>query len=73
MSRSKFEEWAESEGYNVERDELGYKHTATLDARRGWLAGRESMRDEVCPIVFGQCDSDNVAQRTVDAIKKIEP
>ena len=26
-------------------------------------------QDRCCAIVFGQCDSDNVAQRTVDAIK----
>lgn len=26
-------------------------------------------RDECCKIVYGQCESDNVAQRTVDAIR----
>jgi hypothetical protein len=27
-------------------------------------------QDRCCAIVFSQCDSDNVAQRTVDAIRK---
>lgn len=31
-------------------------------------AGRQAEREECCSIVFGQCGSDNVAQRTVDAI-----
>jgi hypothetical protein len=26
-------------------------------------------REACCAIVYGQCDSDNVAQRTVDAIR----
>jgi hypothetical protein len=31
---------------------------------------RAAERDECCAIVYGQCESDNVAQRTVDAIRK---
>lgn len=31
---------------------------------------REEERERCCAIVFGQCGSDNVAQRTVDAIRK---
>lgn len=32
--------------------------------------GRRAGLEEACAIVFGQCDSDNVAQRTVDAIRQ---
>ena len=29
----------------------------------------EAEREACCAIVYGQCDSDNVAQRTADAIR----
>jgi hypothetical protein len=29
----------------------------------------EAEREACCSIVYGQCESDNVAQRTVDAIR----
>lgn len=32
-------------------------------------AVRKEERERCCQIVFGQCDSDNVAQRTVNAIR----
>lgn len=38
----------------------------------GYMAGRESMRQEIIPLVYGMCESDNVAARTVEAIRKIE-
>lgn len=39
------------------------------DANSGTKAV-EAERERCCRIVFGQCSSDNVAQRTVDAINK---
>ena len=41
-------------------------------AHAAYIAGRESMRQEIIPLVYGWCESDNVAQRTVEAIRKIE-
>lgn len=38
-------------------------------ARDAWKAAQGVERDECCSIIFGQCGSDNVAQRTVDAIR----
>lgn len=32
-------------------------------------AVRKAAMEEACSIVYGQCESDNVAQRTVDAIR----
>lgn len=33
---------------------------------------RDQALEEACSIVFGQCESDNVAQRTVDAIRRLK-
>ncbi len=53
-----------------------YKRTvvnaAWVQWQIAWAAGRESMRQEIIPLVYGMCESDNVAARTVDAIRKIE-
>jgi hypothetical protein len=37
--------------------------------QEGNEAGRLSEREACCAIVWGLCESDNVAQRTVDAIR----
>ena len=42
-------------------DDAGLERFAVLIA--------EAEREACCSIVYGQCGSDNVAQRTVDAIK----
>lgn len=34
-----------------------------------WTAATTAERTRCCGIIFGQCDSDNVAQRTADAIR----
>ena len=34
-------------------------------------SARQKALDEACTIVFGQCGSDNVAQRTVNAIRAL--
>lgn len=34
-----------------------------------YAAAVEAEREACCKIVYGQCESDNVAQRTVDAIR----
>ena len=42
------------------------------DGRPKWLKISMEVaaeREECCKIVYGQCESDNVAQRTVDAIR----
>lgn len=36
------------------------------------LEVRRDALEEACGVVFGQCESDNVAQRTVDAIRKMK-
>ena len=79
-SREKFEALYGPMGFDLTRKECSapepwseYENIYTGYAWAGWKAGRESMRDDVIPVVFGQCESDNVAQRTVDAIKEIEP
>jgi hypothetical protein len=38
------------------------------DAQKLINKGAEQQRKRCCSIIFGQCSSDNVAQRTVDAI-----
>lgn len=40
--------------------------------RRIYEAGREAERERCCGIIFGQCGSDNVAQRTVNAIRELK-
>ena len=76
--REKFEAWAISTGefcrLEIIRDDAdgGYLNLHVHYLYRGYLTGRESMRDEVMPIIFGKCESDNVAQRTVKEIKEIE-
>ncbi len=40
------------------------------DAQKLIDRGAEQERKRCCAIIFGQCSSDNVAQRTVDAIWK---
>lgn len=38
-------------------------------ALEGWKAGVKHEQDRCCKIVYGMAGSDNVAQRTVDAIR----
>lgn len=40
--------------------------------RAAYKAGSEYMRQECIKKVYGWCESDNVAARTVEAIRKIE-
>ena len=37
--------------------------------RLAYESGAAAEREACCKIVYGQCESDNVAQRTVDAIR----
>lgn len=84
MYVSKFEEWLYSvEGFGLRAERLaeelsGASTTGNLqDVVNSWLqaafeTGRESMRQECIKLVYGMCESDNVAARTVEAIRKIE-
>lgn len=45
------------------------KNSAAYWAWAGWKAGVKHEQDRCCGIVFGMAGSDNVAQRTVDAIR----
>ena len=45
------------------------QHSAAYWAWEGWKAGVKAEQDHWCGIVFGMAGSDNVAQRTVDAIR----
>lgn len=51
----------------------GFSGFFTADQMRAYGAAcRADERERCCAIVFGQCDSDNVAQRTVEAIRNME-
>lgn len=66
----KFEDWyfgKHSERTAFERSSANYHM-----AKQGWAAACEYMRTECIKKVSGWCESDNVAQRTVEAIRKIE-
>lgn len=43
------------------------KHKDEIETFAKLVAAKE--QDRCCSIVFAQCESDNVAQRTVDAIR----
>jgi hypothetical protein len=43
--------------------------SAVYWAWAGWKAGIKAEQDRCCKIVYGMAGSDNVAQRTVDAIR----
>ena len=53
--------WNEQSDYMNKWDSLGE------DEKLEWAMKLE--REACCAIVYGRCDSDNVAQRTVDAIQ----
>ena len=44
-------------------------NSAAYWAWEGWKAGVKAEQDRCCKIVYGMAGSDNVAQRTVDAIR----
>ena len=44
-----------------------YEHKDEIETFAKLVAAKE--QDRCCSIVFAQCESDNVAQRTVDAIR----
>lgn len=62
MSRAKFEEWARSKGYDLDKWEEEFESFLTVAAHEGWLAGRESMRDEAAAFLTPKrprsCDCD---------------
>jgi arylamine N-acetyltransferase len=49
------------------------EHDNFLAALREYGAEvRNEALDEACTVVYGQCDNDNVAQRTVEAIRRMK-
>jgi hypothetical protein len=46
-----------------------FKPIGQLFAEMAWNAAVKAEQDRCCAIIFSQCGSDNVAQRTVDAIR----
>lgn len=78
--QEQFERWYLDDGAwpkAILKDENGnYKYIGAASAWNIWRAsrkaGRDSMRQEIIPLVYGMCESDNVAARTVEAIRKIE-
>lgn len=46
--------------------------TEFWEIEEAFNAGAEYMRQECIKKVYGMCESDNVAARTVEAIRKIE-
>lgn len=80
MSRAKFEEWARSKGYDLDKLEEEFESLLTCAAHEGWLAGRESMMDEAADKCKESQKGDGRAQARYvtagnisDAIRKIEP
>ena len=59
-------------GYALSGELKGYK-AGMLDIERffhaAYAAGAKAEQDRCCKIVYGMAGSDNVAQRTVDAIR----
>jgi hypothetical protein len=49
------------------KNEFNYDFRLSIEAFAKLVAAKEQER--CCSIVFAQCESDNVAQRTVDAIR----
>lgn len=72
MSQKKFEEWFDEIEYFSMRSERLRGESFGWAMYQAYKEGRRSMREEVTPIIFGQCESDNVAFRTVEAIGKLE-
>lgn len=68
MSKKEFGKWV----LEVSEPEIIVDDGPTRFARHAWEAGAEYMRQECMKLVYGMCESDNVAARTVEAIRKIE-
>jgi len=49
------------------KNEFNYDFRLSIEAFAKLIAAKE--QDRCCSIVYSQCESDNVAQRTVDAIR----
>lgn len=66
--------WPTLEAHNV--DEQGKADAITLalqhEISKFAQAIRNEALDEACAVVYGQCDNDNVAQRTVEAIRRMK-
>ena len=70
-SRAKFEEWARTEGFDLDKWEEDYESLLTVAAYQGWKAGRESMREEACNAADLSWVKDPCVTAS-DAIKQIE-
>lgn len=68
---AEFQMWA---GVAVDAEELNDPYDKALwhAWQAGYLAGAGIMREECMKLVYGMCESDNVAARTVETIRKIE-
>jgi hypothetical protein len=49
------------------KNEFNYDFRLSIETFAKLVSAKE--QDRCCAIVFAQCESDNVAQRTVDAIR----
>jgi hypothetical protein len=65
-----FDEWLDAE-YPDRADRQSKFRMSSVRAlmAAAWGAGTTAERERCIAIVFGQCGSDNVAQRTVDAVR----
>ena len=59
--------WFQAMRQSIEEGEDFLRYHCPLDRFVALVAAAE--REACCKIVYGQCESDNVAQRTVDAIR----
>ena len=65
--KAAFQDWLNAD---LDTTDNPYRNnSAAYWAWEGWKAGVKSEQDRCCKIVYGMAGSDNVAQRTVDAIR----
>lgn len=62
------DEWLdEIENFGLRRERMPVEALPWVEA--AWRLATEAERERCCSIVYGQCSSDNVAERTVRAIR----
>jgi hypothetical protein len=65
--KAAFEDWLNAD---IDTTDNPYRNnSAAYWAWEGWKAGVKAEQDRCCGLIFGWAGSDNVAQRTVDAIR----
>ncbi len=69
MTQDDVIETAREAGFEIDCCSLDWHKRITAFANLVAAKAIQKEQDRCCAIVFGQCESDNVAQRTVNAIR----